>query len=285
MSRFFLGILLNSIFVIIEIIYGFKANSVALLADALHNASDVLGLILVWASYFIAQRSAPHKFTYGYKKITIFAAFLNSLVLLIAIGNLLWESFTRLSAPEPVTSIIVINVAIIGVIVNGSTALLFLRDRHIDINIKGVFLNMALDTLLSVSVIFGGLLMWWKGWTLVDPIMGFAIALTIIYSFWGLFKESLNLILQAVPQNISLQEVIQDITKVPQIISYHDLHVWALSTTENALSVHIVTTKANFEPELIHFLAKIFRDKYGIEHATIQLEVENKDYVCTNFCQ
>lgn len=284
MSRFLLGILLNTAFVIIEIIYGFKANSVALLADALHNASDVLGLILVWSSYYIAQRRAPHKFTYGYKNITILAAFLNSLVLLVAIGNLLWESFSRLAAPESVTSGIVISVAIIGVAINGATALLFVKDRNIDINIKGVFLNMALDTLLSLSVAIGGVLMWWKGWILVDPVMGCIIAITIIYSFWGLFKESLNLIFQAVPQSINLHEVIHDIMSTPQVFSYHDLHVWALSTTETALSVHITTTKENFNPELICALAKTFSEKYKIHHSTVQLEVVGNGSICVNNC-
>lgn len=284
MSRFFLGILLNSIFVIIEIIYGFQANSVALLADALHNASDVLGLILVWSSYIIAKQNAPHKYTYGYKNITIFAAFLNSLVLLFAIGNLLWESFHRLAAPEPVTSSIVIIVAAIGMLVNGATALLFLKDRHTDINIKAVFLNMALDALLSLSVAIGGILMWWKGWTLVDPIMGCIIAVTIIFSFWGLFKESINLIFQAVPQSIDLHEVIHDITSTKQVFSYHDLHIWALSTTETALSVHIVTSKEHFNPEIICALARKFRDKYNIHHSTVQLEVAGNGDICTNNC-
>lgn len=284
MSRFLLGIVLNTGFIVLEIIYGFVANSVALIADATHNASDVLGLVLVWASYYIADRRAPHKFTFGYKNATIFAAFLNCVILLFAIANLLWTSLHRLHAPQPVASTIVIYVATIGVFINGVTALLFIKDRQTDINIHALFLNMALDTVLSVSVVIGGLLIWWQGWNLIDPILGIIIALTIIYSFWGVFKESINLIFQAVPANIDIHEIIIAIESTGQIVSYHDLHVWAISTTETALSVHIVTNSQNYNPVLIHDLARIFKDKFNIEHTTIQMEVEVFPVACNSDC-
>ncbi len=284
MSRFLLGILLNTGFVVVELVYGFMANSVALIADAVHNASDVLGLILVWASYYIADRRAPRKFTYGYKNATIFAAFLNCVILLFAIANLLWTSLHRLHAPEPVTSTTVIFVAAIGVLVNGITAWLFIKDRQKDINIHALFLNMALDTVLSVSVVIGGILIWWKGWILIDPILGIIIALTIIYSFWGVFKESINLVFQAVPANIDLHEIISAIKGMEQIASYHDLHVWALSTTETALSVHIVTSSNDYNPLLIHDLAQLFKDKFNIKHTTIQMEIAVIAGVCNNDC-
>lgn len=284
MSRFLLGIALNTGFIVVEIIYGFLANSVALVADAIHNVSDVLGLFLVWVSYYIADRRAPHKFTYGYKNITVFAAFLNCIILFFAIANLLWTSLHRITLPEPVAPVTVIGVAAIGVIVNGVTAFLFMQDRKTDINIHAVFLNMALDTVLSISVVIGGILIWWQHWYLIDPILGVIIALTIIYSFWGVFKESINLIFQAVPASIELQEIITVISTTPQVASYHDLHVWALSTTENALSVHIVTNTQDYNPLLIHDLANIFRDKFNIHHTTIQMEMSGAAVACSSSC-
>lgn len=284
MSRFLLGIILNTGFIVVEIIYGFMANSVALIADAVHNASDVLGLVLVWASYYLADRRAPHKFTFGYKNATIFAAFLNCIILLLAIANLLWTSLHRLHTPQPVASTIVIFVAAIGVFINGLTALLFLKDRQKDINIHALFLNMALDTILSISVVIGGVLIWWRGWNLIDPILGIIIALTIIYSFWGVFKESINLIFQAVPSSIDLQELIAAIKSMEHVASYHDLHVWALSTTETALSVHIVTSTQHYNPLLIHDLAQIFRDRFNIQHTTIQMEIAVIAADCNSDC-
>ncbi len=271
--RFSLGILLNSIFIAVEVYYGFQANSIALIADAVHKASDVICLALVWFSYYVATRKAPFKFTYGYKNATIFAAFFNMLVLLVAIGNLLWQSFLRLQQPEEIRPIIVIYVALVGIFTNGATALIFLKDRAKDLNVMSVYLNMALDTLLSFSIVVGGLFIWWKNWYLLDPLLGFVIALTIIFSFWGLFKESFNLVLHAAPADINLKEIIKDIHAAPQIVAYHDLHVWALSTTETALSVHVVTSSKDFSPAVICNLAEKFRDKYNIHHSTIQLEV------------
>jgi cobalt-zinc-cadmium efflux system protein len=282
--RFLLGIILNSLFIVVELIYGFKANSVALIADAVHNASDVLGLGLVWMSVLMSQKRATHKFTYGFKNFTIFSAFLNCVILLIAISNLVWESCLRIISPEPVVSTLVIFVAFFGVLVNGVTALLFIHGRKQDINIFSVFLNMALDTLLSCAIVVGGILIWWHGWLLVDPILGIVIAIFIIFSFWGLFKESLNLIMQAVPSNINLQEVIGDITHMPAVIAYHDLHVWPLSTTETALSVHIVVKEIEPNIDLTFKLAELFKQKYNIHHSTIQIEADGVAPICELNC-
>lgn len=276
-NRFFFGIILNTSFVLVELIYGFSANSVALIADAVHNASDVLGLGMVWFSNYVAKYQATRKFTYGFKNLTIFAAFINAIILFLAIGNVMWESIMRLSTLQPVIPTIVIWVALLGALVNGVTALLFIHDKNTDINIRGIFLNMALDTILSIVVVIGGILILWKNWVLVDPILGILIAVTILYSFWALFKESINLILQAVPENIDLHELILDINNFAAVKSYHDLHVWALSTTEAALSVHIIIASDNFNPELACKLSKLFRDKYNIHHSTIQLEVAGMD--------
>jgi len=283
-DKFFLGIVLNLAFIAVELFYGFRANSVALIADAVHNAGDVFGLALIWFSYYMAQREAPHKFTYGYKNGTIFAAFLNSIVLFIAVGNLIWISIERFSETETVVSTTMMIVAAAGCIINGLTALLFLKERKNDINMLGIVLNMSLDAALSLCVVVAGFFIWWKGWNWVDPLVGLLIAATVIYSFWGIFKESINLIFQAVPASINLHEIKKELSSIPQIISYHDLHVWPLSTTESALTVHVVTKIADFDPALIYVLSEKFRDHYGIHHATIQLEVEASNLPCRFNC-
>lgn len=276
-NRFLFGIAINVTFVVIELIYGFAANSIALIADAVHNASDVLGLGLVWISYYVAKRQATHKFTYGFKNITIFVAFINSVILFLAIGNIIWEAVLRISNVQTVTPVIVIWVALLGTLVNGVTALLFVPGKDKDIGILSIFLNMALDTVLSLTIVIGGILIWWKGWALVDPICGILIAVTILYSFWGVFKESINLVLQAVPESIDLNDIISDINNIDAIKSYHALHVWPLSTTETALSVHLVIASDYFNTDLVAILSKVFKDKYNISHSTIQLEYARKE--------
>ncbi len=283
-NRFFLGIALNSGFICVELFYGFRANSLALIADAVHNASDVFGLVLIWFSYYMAQRKAPSKFTYGYKNGTIFAAFFNAIVLFIAVGNLVYESIQRLSLNEHVASTTVIMVASIGVLINGLTALLFMRDRHRDINMLGIYLNMALDAAVSLCVVIGGIFIWWQSWYWIDPLLGLLIAASIVFSFWALFKESINLIFQAVPASINLADIENELSSDPLIISYHDLHVWPLSTTEIALSVHIVTSAENFKPELVHKLVAHFQTKHNIIHPTIQLEVAGQPPLCSYDC-
>jgi len=216
-DKFFLGIVLNLAFIAVELFYGFRANSVALIADAVHNAGDVFGLALIWFSYYMAQREAPHKFTYGYKNGTIFAAFLNSIVLFIAVGNLIWISIERFSETETVVSTTMMIVAAAGCIINGLTALLFLKERKNDINMLGIVLNMSLDAALSLCVVVAGFFIWWKGWNWVDPLVGLLIAATVIYSFWGIFKESINLIFQAVPASINLHEIKKELCFIRKI--------------------------------------------------------------------
>ncbi len=185
----------------------------------------------------------------------------------------MWESFARLLNPEPVVAITVIWIALLGVLINGTTALLFAQGREKDLNIFSIFLNMTLDTLLSAGIVIGGAFILWKKWVFIDPGLGIIIGLTIIYSVWKLFKESLDLIMQAVPSSVDLNAVIADIENNPAIIAYHDLHIWALSTTETALSVHVITAPENFSPAITMHLADVLREKHNIQHATIQLEV------------
>lgn len=283
-KRFSLGIALNGIFIAVELYYGFKANSVALIADAVHNAADVFGLALIWFSYIMAQRKAPMHFTFGFKNATIFAAFTNAIVIFVAVGNLFWGSAVRLLHPQPVMSQTMIIVASIGVVLNALTAVLFFKDRKTDLNILGVFLNMSIDALVSLGVVVAGIFIWWKGWEWLDPIMGFVIAIAIIFTAWGFFKESINLIFQAVPSRIKFQALQNDIKAHPEVIKFHDLHVWALSTTEVALSVHIVVDKDNFSPDIVCTLTEQFRKKYQIQHTTVQLELVEKNKACSINC-
>lgn len=281
-KAFAIGIALNSLFVCVELYYGFKSNSIALVADAVHKASDVIGLGLVWFSYYMAQWQPNYKFTYGFKKATIIAACVNSIILMFAIGNLFWESIQRLISPEEVISSIVIWVSVLGVIINSTTALLFLKDKKADLNIQTAFLNMALDTLISLAVVIGGLFIGWKNWFFIDPLLGIVIATAIIFSIWQLFKESITLILHGVPEQVNLHEVIEDIEAIDGIISYHELHIWALSTNETAFSVHLTTSAEDYDYKVVTQLSDILRDKYHIMHSTIQLEIENRNKDCLN---
>lgn len=283
-NRFILGIALNTIFIFVELFYGYKANSVALIADAVHNAADVFGLILIWFSYILSARKAPRHFTFGYKNATIFAAFANAIVIFFAVGNLFWGSATRLFHPEPVMSLTMMYVATIGVLINGLTAYIFFKDRKKDINLFGVFLNMAIDAAVSVGVVIAGACIWFNGWEWLDPAMGLIIAVAIIFSSWGFFKESINLIFQAVPSSVSFYDLEQEIKSFEQIISYHDLHVWAVSTTETSLSVHVVVKAQDFTPAIIFSLNEVFNKKFYIQHNTIQLEVANTKNTCITKC-
>lgn len=279
--RFLIGILINTIFVLIELLYGFFSNSVSLLADAVHNLSDVVGLGLVWFGYVMAKRQATYKFTYGFKNATIIAAFINSLILIIAVGNLIWESSMRILFPPEVNPITVMWVASVGVVINGITAFLFMQGKEKDIGILSVYLNFTLDVLLSLAVVIGGFFIYWKNWLIVDPILGIMIGFTIIVSLWKLFKESFALFFNAVPKDIEIRNIIADIKNIQEIISYHDLHIWALSTTENALSVHIVIRSNAKNQEIMDSLNKLFNDKYNITHTTIQIESESEKNSCT----
>lgn len=283
-NRFMLGIALNGIFICVELFYGFRANSVALIADAVHNAADVFGLAVIWLSYIMSRRKAPHHFTFGYKNGTIFAAFANAIVIFVAVGNLIWGSLQRITDPQHVASLTMICVAAVGVCINGLTAIIFLKDRHKDLNIFGVFLNMAIDAAVSVGVVIAGIFIWWKGWYWLDPTMGLVIAAAIVYSSWGFFKESINLIFQAVPSRISFHALQNDLKSFKQVESYHDLHVWALSTTEVSLSVHIVVKQADYKPEVVSMVCEKLKSKYGIVHATIQLEIDGNNKQCQIEC-
>lgn len=282
--KFLVGILLNFLFIIIEIIYGIQANSMALIADAIHNAGDVVGLVISWAGFRLARTHSPAKFTYGFKNATIIAAFINALLLLIAVGGLSWEAVTRFGGKEVVASETIINVAAIAVLVHGLTAWLFLEQRHQDINIQGTFLHMILDTATSIGVVAGGLLILWQSWAWVDPAITLLIAAVILAGSWKLLKESLSLMLQAVPASVDFEKISQDLKKFPGVIGYHDLHVWPISTTETALSVHLIVEESFFKTQSTQFYVQEIQRLHKISHITIQLELSQSSMVCKMNC-
>lgn len=269
---FALGVILNIIFVVIEATYGWWVNSLALMADAGHNLSDVLGLLMAWSGYALAKVPPSPRRTYGWRGSTILAALFNSLLLLVAIGGIAWEAVGRLSAPSPVSAPVVIFVALIGVVINTITAMLFLRGRHHDLNIRGAYLHMAADALLSLGVAVSGVVILWTQWYWVDPVTSLIIAAVILISTWQLLRESIALAMQAVPSTIDVEEVETFLNGLPGVTEFHDLHIWAMSTTEIAITVHLVKPDAENEDLLLHDVREQLHDRFDIGHCTIQIE-------------
>jgi cobalt-zinc-cadmium efflux system protein len=276
-SAFFFGILLNTIFIIAEIIYGFAANSLALLADAGHNASDVLGLFLSLGATILAKRKSSQRFTYGLQSSTIMAALANALILLVAVGGIVFEALQRFQNPEIVTdSKTVIWVAFLGIIINGATAWFFLAGSKKDLNIRGAFLHMISDALISLGVVISGIIMMKTGWVLIDPIMSILIAAAILFSTWSLLKDSIKLALHAVPKEIDSNQVRKFLKNLEGVEKIQDLHIWAMSTSETALTAQLLMTKI---PEK-NFLRKVEHElehQFNIGHSTIQIEVSESD--------
>ncbi len=268
---FAIGISLNLGFVIVETIYGFLAGSMALLADAGHNLSDVLGLVVAWAGTMMARTSPSRRFTYGLKKASILAALVNALFLLVAVGAIVAEAIHRLFEPATANGATVMAVAAVGIIINGATALLFARGRQHDINIQGAFLHMSADAAVSAAVVVAGFLMLATGQRWIDPVMSLAIAAVILWSSVGLLKESVWMSLAGVPAGIDVDEVEAELASLEGVLAVHDLHVWPLSTTETALTAHLVAPAA--EPDrLLSNARELLRARFRIAHSTIQVE-------------
>ena len=269
---FAVGIALNLGFVIVEAVYGFIANSMALLADAGHNLSDVLGLVVAWAGATMAKRAASPRFTYGLKKASILAALINGLFLLVAVGAIGAEAIRRLFDPAPTDGATVIVVAAIGILINGATALMFARGRETDINIRGAYLHMAADAAVSGAVVFAGLLILWTGQRWVDPVMSLAVAGVILWGSIGLLKESMWMSLAGVPSGIDVDEVEAALGELDGVETVHDLHVWPLSTTETALTAHLVAPDVPSTDDLLSAARAMLHDRFHIGHCTIQIE-------------
>jgi cobalt-zinc-cadmium efflux system protein len=278
---FAIGIGLNLAFVGIETVFGFIANSMALLADAGHNLSDVLGLVVAWAGAAMAKKASSPRFTYGLKKAPILAALANSLFLLLAVGAIAAEAVRRLFHPSVTEGGTVIVVALVGIAINGLTAMLFARGRKDDINIRGAYLHMAADAAVSAAVVFAGLLILWTGQQWVDPVMSIAVAIVILWSSIGLFKESVWMSLAGVPSGISLDEVEDALGQLAGVETVHDLHVWPLSTTETALTAHLVVPDVGSTDELLNQARQMLHARFRIEHCTLQIErIHLKDTRC-----
>lgn len=271
-KAFIIGIVLNAGFVIAEFIAGFRYNSLGLISDAGHNLGDVASLVLAMLAFRLARVNANTKYTYGYKKSTVLVSLLNAIILLVAVGFILTESIEKLFHPRPVDGNAVTWVAGLGVLINALTAWLFLKDKEKDLNVKGAYLHMAADTLVSVGVVVSGIIIIHTGWYVIDPLIGIAIAAIIVVSTWGLLRDSLRLSLDGVPESINYDTISKIIDSTPGVVSFHHIHIWALSTTEIALTVHVVINDVR-ESEALKCALKCKLREAGIIHATIEFEL------------
>jgi cobalt-zinc-cadmium efflux system protein len=276
---FAVGTALNLGFVVAEIAFGLAANSMALLADAAHNFGDVLGLLLGWGAAWLARWPPTRRRTYGWGRSSILAALLNATILLIGVGGIGVEAVRRLLAPAPVIETTVILVAAAGIVVNGATALLFLRGRGVDINIRAQFQHMAADAGVSAAVVVAGALILLTGWLWLDPLASLGIGIVIVVTTWGLLRESIDLAMDAVPGGVAHDDVQDYLASVPGVLEVHDLHIWGLSTTQTALTAHLVFTDASAENRL-HDVTAELRDRFGIGHATLQIETDADAELC-----
>lgn len=269
---FAVGIILNTVFVTVEVVYGWMAQSLALIADAGHNLSDVLGLILAWGATALGRRAATERHSYGLRRSTVLAALANAVFLLVAVGAIVLEAVQRLKAPAPIAAPTVIVVAAVGIVINSCTAMMFMSGRKGDLNIRGAFLHMAADAAISAGVVAGGVVIFYTGMLWIDPALSLLLATAIVYSAWGLLRESLNLALDAVPKGIDVAAVREYLLNLPGVTDAHHLHIWGLSTTEAALTVHLVLADCRWSGELLHDINRELRERFRIGHATIQLE-------------
>lgn len=269
---FAIGITLNAVFVVVEVVYGLLSNSLALVADAGHNLSDVLGLVLAWVATVLEKRAATERHTYGYRRSSILAALANAVVLLVSVGAIVWEALQRLRTPEAIGAQTIIWVALLGIVINLGTALMFMSGRKGDLNIRGAFVHMAADAAISAGVVVAGVCIMFTGWSWLDPVVSLVLSAIIIYGTWGLLRESINLSLDAVPEGIDLPAVREYLRELPQVADAHHLHIWGLSTTETALTVHLVLKDPAQGNALLQEINVTLRQRFRIEHATIQFE-------------
>ena len=268
---FAIGITANILFVAIEAFYGWKVNSLALLADAGHNLGDVAGLVMAWGGALAGKLRPDARYTYGWKRASILAAFVNAMLLLVAMGSLAWEALGRLRAPAAPQGWTVMAVAGIGIGVNRGTALLFMRGRDDDLNIRGAYLHMAGDALVSAGVVVVGALSLWVGWAWLDPVASLVIALVIVASAWGLLRESTRMMFDGVPHHIDLVAVRRQLEALPGVVRVHDLHVWATGTSDVALTAHLVMPSGHPDDRFFENATHELRDHFKIGHVTLQV--------------
>lgn len=273
---FIFGIALNVIFVLIESIFGLWTGSLSLLSDAGHNLGDVAGLILVVLATRLAQKKPNNKFTYGYGKTTILVALANAVTLLIAVGAIGWEAIGRIKESQPIQGMTIAWVALAGIVVNGATALLFMRNREKDLNAKGAFLHMAADALVSLGVLIAGVIIFYTQWYWLDAVISIVIMVVIVASSWQLLKDSLRLSLDGVPAGINTEGIRQYLLNIKGVTGLHDLHIWAMSTNATALTVHLVIPQ-EIETSLLNTINSDLHSQFQIDHTTIQVEKASEE--------
>jgi cobalt-zinc-cadmium efflux system protein len=274
------GIALNLAYVAAEAGFGILTGSLALLADAGHNLGDVMALALAWAATWLGRRQPSQRFTYGLRSSSILAALANAIILLVVTGGIAWEALWRLAHPMPVSGGIVAAVAAAGIVVNGATALLFARDRRRDLNVRSAFLHMAADALVAAGVVAAGVAIVLTGQKWIDPAVGLAVSAAIVYGTWGLVKEAMSLALDAVPAAIDPPAVREHLAAFPGVAAIHDLHIWGMSTTETALTCHLVMPGGHPGDAMLNSIAQQLHHRFGIHHATIQIELADTDETC-----
>ena len=277
---FAIGIALNLLYVGGEAVAGIVSGSLALLADSGHNLGDVLGLSLSWGAAVLSRRQPSGRFTYGLRSSSILAALANAIILLVVTGGIAWEAVWRITHPVPVASGIVIWVAAAGIVVNGATALLFASGRLHDLNIKSAFLHMAADTLVTAGVVAAGVVIWLTSWYWLDPAVSLIVSAVIVLGTWGLVRNAINLALDAVPEGVDAAAVRAHLLAMPGVTALHDLHIWGMSTTETALTCHLVLPGGHPGDAALNGVAQQLHYLFGIQHATIQIEVADTDEAC-----
>ena len=277
---FAIAVALNGGFVVIEFGYGFAANSTALMADAGHNLSDVLGLILAWGAAILARRAASERYTYGLRSTSILAALANAMLLLVACGAIAWEAFHRFSQPPAIAGLTIAVVATAGVVVNGLSAWLFLAGSREDLNIRGAYLHMAADAAISAGVVVSGIAIIFTGWYWLDPVISLIVVAVIIFNTWGLLRDSVLLVLSAVPPHIDIAAIDAFLRGQPGVADIHDLHIWGLSTTESALTVHLVMPDGYPGDVFMDNIRNMLETRYAIHHSTLEIEQGTIHHFC-----
>lgn len=280
-KAFVIAIVLNTAFVVAEFAYGFIANSTALMADAGHNLSDVLGLGMAWGAAILARKPPSGRFTYGLRSSSILAALANAMLLLVACGAIAMEAIQRFISPPVVAGQTVMMVAGIGIVINGLSAWLFMKGSKGDLNIRGAFLHMAADTVVSLGVVVVGALILWTGWYWIDPVTSLVIVAVIVIGTWGLLRESTQLALSAVPPHVDATAIAEWLRVRPGVSDIHDLHIWGMSTTESALTVHLVMPDGYPGDAFLDEVAETLRELYSIQHCTLQVEQGTTNHTCT----
>ncbi len=277
---FAIGIALNLLYVGGEAVGGIVSGSLALLADSGHNLGDVLGLSLSWGAAVLSRRQPSGRFTYGLRSSSILAALANAIILLVVTGGIAWEAVWRITHPVPVASGIVIWVAAAGIVVNGTTALLFASGRLHDLNIKSAFLHMAADTLVTAGVVAAGVVIWLTSWPWLDPAVSLVVSAVIVLGTWGLMKRAIGLALDAVPEGVDFAAVREHLLAMPGVTALHDLHIWGMSTTETALTCHLVLPGGHPGDAVLNRVAQQLHHLFGIQHSTIQIELADTEEAC-----